>query len=484
MLDSQKKKIALSGLFGLLAIVLLTTLFIINGKKGEESGENQKSDDLTQILERGVLRATTNFNSTNYFVYRGEPMGFHLELLKLFANHLGVELQVYASNDLEDNFNCLLEDQQCDLIAMDLTVTRSRNNKIKYTEPVNQTRQVLVQRKPANWYSMRTSEMEDHLLRNQLDLAGKTVYVQKNSAFVTRLQNLMEEIGDTIYIVEADGLEMEQLIEKVAKGEIDYTVSDEHVALVNQSYYPNLDVQTPLSFPQNLAWAVRGDTPELLEVLNEWLAEFRKSRQYVSVYNKYYRNQKAAFIVKSEFNSINGGGISVFDDYIKTHSTRHNLDWRLVASIIYQESRFNPQAVSWAGAFGLMQLMPGTAERFEVDSTSTPSQNISAGVQYLVYLDRRLKKDIIDDEERLKFVLASYNAGLGHVLDARRLAVKYGKDPDVWKDNVDYFLLNKSQPEYYLDPVVQHGYCRGSEPYHYVYQILERYEHYKNAIKG
>lgn len=484
MLDSQKKKIAISGLFGLLAIVLLTTLFILNGKKGEESGDKTAKNDLSQILERGVLRATTNFNSTNYFVYRGEPMGFHLELLKLFANHIGVELQVYATNDIEDNFNCLLEDQQCDLIAMDLTVTRSRNGKIKYTEPVNQTRQVLVQRKPANWLSMRASEMEDHLLRNQLDLAGKTVYVQKNSAFVTRLHNLMEEIGDTIYIVEADGLEMEQLIEKVAKGEIDYTVSDEHVATVNQSYYANLDVQTPLSFPQNLAWAVREDTPELLEALNEWLSEFRKSRQYVSIYNKYYRNQQAAFIVKSEFNSINGGKISVFDDYIKAHSNRHNLDWRLVASIIYQESRFNPQAVSWAGAFGLMQLMPGTAERFEVDSTSTPSQNIAAGVQYLVYLDRRLKEKIKDDEERLKFVLASYNAGLGHVLDARRLAVKYGKDPNVWKDNVDYFLLNKSQPKYYNDPVVQHGYCRGSEPYNYVYQILERYEHYKNAIKG
>ncbi len=484
MIDSQKKKIAISSLFSLVAIVLLTTFFLTDSQKKEEFEEFDKSADLPQILERGVLRATTNFNSTNYFVYRGEPMGFHLELLKLFANHLGVELQVYATNDIEENFSCLADDKQCDLIAMDLTVTRSRHEGVQFTNAVTQTRQVLVQRKPDKWYSMKSSDIEDQMVRNQLDLAGKTVYVQKNSAFVERLHNLMEEIGDTIYIVETEDLESEQLIEKVSKGEIEYTVSDEHIALVNQKYYSNIDVQTPLSFPQKLAWAVREDAPQLLEELNKWLEDFKQTRQFTSIFNKYYKSDRAAYIVKSDFYSINGGRISVFDDYIKAHAKKHNMDWRLVASIIYQESRFNPEAVSWAGAFGLMQLMPKTAERFEVDSTSSPSQNIAAGIKLLEYLDRRLKDEIEDDEERMKFVLAAYNAGLGHVLDARRLAEKYGKNPNIWKDNVDFFLLNKSRPEFYRDPVVRHGYCRGSEPYRYVYQILERYEHYKNAIKG
>ncbi|NLF43181.1 MAG: transporter substrate-binding domain-containing protein, partial [Bacteroidales bacterium] len=140
MIDSQKKKIAISSLFSLVAIVLLTTFFLTDSQKKEEFEEFDKSADLPQILERGVLRATTNFNSTNYFVYRGEPMGFHLELLKLFANHLGVELQVYATNDIEENFSCLADDKQCDLIAMDLTVTRSRHEGVQFTNAVTQTR--------------------------------------------------------------------------------------------------------------------------------------------------------------------------------------------------------------------------------------------------------------------------------------------------------------------------------------------------------
>jgi len=449
----------------------------------EHSEVGDTAIDLSEIKERGVLRATTNFNSTNYFIYRGQPMGFHLELLKLFANDIGVELEVFVSNDLEENFACLLLNSECDIIAMDLTVTRSRSKFLGFTEPHSQTRQVLVQRLPDNWYSMRSAEIEKHLIRNQLDIAGKTIHVQRNSAFVDRLKHLMEEIGDTIYIVEVDK-EVEALIELVASGDIDYTVSDEHLAKVNENYYANIDVKTPVSFYQNLAWAVRHESDELLEVINEWMADFRNTRQYAEIYNKYFRNPRSAYIAKSPFSTIRGGNVSAYDDYFREYSEKKGWDWRLVASIAYQESRFDPSAVSWAGAFGVMQLMPGTAAQFNVYKDSPVADNIIAGINYLNWLDNTLKRHVKDDEERLKFVLAAYNVGLGHVLDARRLAEKYGKDPNLWKDNVDYFVLNKSDPKYYRDPVVQFGYARGREPYHYVYEILERYEHYKNVIDG
>ncbi|MFW5708359.1 MAG: transglycosylase SLT domain-containing protein [Bacteroidota bacterium] len=445
--------------------------------------ETVNKNDLPAILERGVLKATTDYNSTNYFVYRGQPMGFHLELLRLFSQHIGVELEIFVTNDLSENFSCLLTEGECNIIAMDLTVTRSRRERLAFTEPHSQTRQVLIQRRPENWYHMRSSEIEDYLVRSQLDLAGKTIHVHRNSSHLVRLANLMEEIGDTIYIIETDH-EPETLIEKVANGEIDYTVSDEHVAQVNQTYYANIDVQTPLSFPQNLSWAVRHDTPLLKAAIDEWMEDFRKSRQYANLYARYFQNPRSSLMARSPYHSLGGGRISVYDDYFKRFAEIVGWDWRLIASMAFQESRFNHEAVSWAGAFGIMQLMPNTAAMYNVSQTSAPVENIMAGIKYLDWINGRLKDVITDEQERVKFVLASYNVGLGHVMDARRLAEKYGKDPNIWKDNVDYFILNKSKPKYYLDPVVRHGYARGAEPFHYVTEILERYEHYLNAVEG
>lgn len=465
-------------------LLLASGVFVVRGLKNSNkflAAEKVHPYDLPHILERGVLRATTNFNSTNYFVYRGEPMGFHLELLRLFAAHIGVELEIYATNNLEDNLQCLLAENECDVVALDLAVTTSRSRLIDFTVPHSQSRQVLVQRKPANWLSMRSAEIEDRLIRNPLDLAGRIVHVQRNSAYVERLNNLSNEIGSKIQIVEVDK-GVEQLIEMVANGEIEFTVSDEQLGRINQNYFNSIDARTAVSFPQNLSWAVRKDTPLLREAINQWMSEFKATGQFAGIYNKYYNNPRSVYIARSTFNSLGGGNISVFDNYFKQYAGIVGWDWRLIASIAFQESRFNHDAVSWAGAFGIMQLMPSTAETFNIDSTSSVPEHIHAGVRYLRWLDQILREHIKDDNERIKFVLASYNVGIGHVLDARRLAVKYERNPDVWKDNVAYFVLNKSKPKYYMDEVVRFGYARGEEPFHFVSQILERFEHYKNTV--
>jgi membrane-bound lytic murein transglycosylase F len=215
-------------------------------------------------------------------------------------------------------------------------------------------------------------------------------------------------------------------------------------------------------------------------VLNAWLEEFKKQKQYTYLYNKYFKNPKSARIYESEFYSRNSGKISVYDEVIKKYSQNIGWDWRLIASLIYQESKFHPEVRSWAGAYGLMQLMPETAAQFGVDSLAGPEQQIEAGIRFLKYIDKQLEEVIEDPEERVKFILASYNVGIGHVLDARRLADKYGKDSNKWFANVDTFLLQKSEPKFYRDPVVYYGYCRGTEPVNFVSEILQRYDHYKN----
>ena len=145
---------------------------------------------------------------------------------------------------------------------------------------------------------------------------------------------------------------------------------------------------------------------------------------------------------------------------------------------MFQESRFEPNARSWAGAMGLLQLMPATAREVDVSDPYDPDQNVAGAVRYLEWLRETYWQERIPDEkERLKFILASYNAGSGHVMDAQRLTEKYGGDPTVWAD-VAYWLLQKSNEEYYNDPVVKYGYARGLEPVTYVSRILERFDHY------
>jgi membrane-bound lytic murein transglycosylase F len=440
------------------------------------------SSDLNDIRESGTLKVVTDYNSVNYFIYKGQPMGYQLEMLQEFCNFLSLKLEVVVCNDMSKNFRDL-ETNQVDLIATNLAVTAERMEKYSLTEPHCYTKQVLVQRKYNTTELNKTNKEFNELIRNQLELAGKTIYIQKHSSYAERLKNLSKEIGDSINIIEIPDYEAEQLIGLVAAGEIEYTVCDENLAKVNKNFYPNIDIETAISFPQKISWAVRQSSPQLLEQVNAWLVTFKKSTRYEKIYQKYYNNNRSVHFAESGFSAIKDGRVSIYDELIKAESELMDLDWRLVASLIYQESRFLPDAESWAGAQGLMQLMPQTAERFGVKDVNSPSENIKGGLKLLKWLDQRLEQRVKDPKERVKFVLAAYNVGIGHVLDAMSLAEKNGKIPDVWEDNVDYYLLNKSNPAYYNDPVVKHGYCRGEEPYDYVIEVLERYAHYKRALR-
>jgi membrane-bound lytic murein transglycosylase F len=439
--------------------------------------------DLEQIRKRGKLVALTGYSYTGYFIYKGTPMGYEYELLQMLAKHLDVKLEIVLVKNFDDMFD-MLENGEGDIIAHNLTVNKIREEKVAFTIHHNTTRQVLVQKKPANHKKMRHDQLEKALVRDPLDLLGKEVYVRMNSPHHLRLLNLNDEIGGDIKIVEMPAdVEVEDLILQVAEGKIPFTIADENIALVNQSYYPELDVGTPVSFQQRLAWAMRKDSPDLLKEVNQWILEMKKDPVYNVIYNKYYKSKKGVDSkVKCSRDMTCGKMISPYDSLIIEHATAIGWDWRLLASLIYQESRFSPVAKSWAGASGLMQLMPATAREFGTENTEDPVENIAAGCRYLKWLENYWKDKIADEDERMKFVMGSYNVGLGHVADAVRLAKKYQKQADKWDDNVAHFLLMKSKPQYHSDPVVRYGYCRGIEPFKYVNEILDRYSHYKTLI--
>lgn len=467
----------------------ITLTFVIllscsNNSRNSSTAIITEKSGLNAILERGKLIAVTDLGSTSYFIYRGEPMGYQYELLQSFAMHLGVELEIHVESDPEISIQ-KLNAGQYDLVAKSLFVTHDRKDKVAFSDPMMETRQVLVQRKPANWRQMRTWEsVEKELIRSPIDLDGKTIYLQRNTAFYDRLVNLQKEIGIHINVIEVADKDTEDLVAMVARGEIDYTMSNENLAMVSSKYYPDLDVQTPLGLSQNTGWAVRRVNSDLLDTLNAWWADFANSAHASLLFERYFNNPRGLHAGQLEFHSRKGGRISHYDDVIRKHSKLIGWDWRLLAALIYQESRFSHELTSHAGAFGIMQIMPATALELGIDSASTAIEQIAAGVKYLRWLDKQFLTDISDPVERQKFVLAAYNAGIAHVFDARRLALKNNKNPNVWEDNVDYYLRNKSKPEYYLDDVVQYGYCRGEESYNYVTEILNRYGHYRTAIRN
>jgi len=437
--------------------------------------------DLDAILAEGKIRAVTNVNQTSYFIYKGEPMGFHFELLKKFADHQDLELEIITSNDIDEALE-YLQTGAADLVAIGLSVSADRKEMMRFTDPLIQATQVLVQRRPAGWNRMTTDEIAEKLVRNQLDLAEKTVYVQKGSSYAQRLYNLERESGMDIGVIEVP-YDAEELARQVARGEIEYTVCDDYMANIICSLYPELDLSTPVSFPLNISWSVRKDgTDGLVNELNRWIAGFKTTREYARLERKYFSGSRPASIAGSEYFATNGGGkVSPFDDIIKKCSETIGWDWRLVAALIYQESRFNPSVISPRGAYGLMQVMPATGEHFGLDVTHSVENNIRAGISYIRMLDDLFANWVSDPDERVKFILASYNAGHGHVIDAIKLAEKNGLDAGKWEDNVSLFLERKSDPVFYDDPVVRNGRLKqGVQVNAYVADILKRYEHYRN----
>ncbi len=434
--------------------------------------------DLEEIKERGYLNALVDNNSVSYFIFRGEPMGYEYELLHQFAEDIGVEMRIKIISGVEESID-LLNKGEGDVIAFPLTITEERSNYVTFSKPLFSTAQVLVQRKPdASDSSARK------LIRLHADLIGKEIHVMKGSSFKDRLLRLSEEVGGEIRIVEdSAGAETESLIRQVAMGEIPYTVTDQTFAMVNASLYPDLDISTVISLPQEIGWATRKNSPKLNAAINTWLEEARKTRKFQYIYDKYFKSPRTAVIrMSSDYSSLSGGKLSVFDETIRKEAEAMGWDWRLVASIVYQESGFNPNVRSWAGAVGLMQLMPAASKQFKLVNAYDPVENIRAGMRVLQYLDGLWAKTIDDRDERLKFVLASYNVGVSHVIDARNLAKKYGKDPTKWDDNVETYLLLKTKPQYYRDPVASAGYCRCYGPVNYVKEVLGRFESYKLHI--
>ncbi|QSS97100.1 transglycosylase SLT domain-containing protein [Psychroflexus sp. ALD_RP9] len=470
-------------------LIIIFCVSLISCQNSTKSSNNKQTKQKTivkksleEIKKDGKLKAITTYSGTTYFLYKGKPMGFEYELLERLAKHLELELEMVIAKD-EDSLIDMLNEGKGDLIAYGYTITEDRKKKVSFTKPLYTSHQVLIQRKPDYWRQMKIHEINEYLVKDPIELLGDSVSVKLNSSYAKRIKNLSDELGGQIFIDPIPGeTSTDSIIKMLVDKKIDYTIADQNIAFINASYYPILDISTKVSFAQRIAWATRPNNPELLAEINNWITNIKKTVDYHVIYNKYYKNKRLyKRRVVSDFYSLNEGKISPYDDLIKTQAQKLGIDWRLLTSLMYQESRFKPNEESWVGAQGLMQLMPATGRELGVKQPFNPKDNIQGGTKYLAQLLEEFE-DVPDSLQRIKFALASYNSGLYHVKDAQRLAEIENQNPKMWDNNVEESMLKLSSPKYYNKKGIKYGYVRGREPYNYVKEIMARYDHYKRFI--
>ncbi len=419
-----------------------------------------------------TLRVATLYSPTSYFIYKEEPMGVDYSMVKRLTEDKGIALDLIVAPGMQRMIE-MLDSGMVDLIVYPIPVTDEFNKRVISCGPVTETHQVLVQPRRAGV----------SLIDDVTQLPTHDVFVEKESRYYYRMHNLNEELGGGIRIhpIDNDTLIAEDLIEMVSNGTIPLTVIDSDIAQLNRTYYPNLDVSLVLSFPQRSAWGVSPGNQWLADSINAWISDEKPRNTRRQLLRRYFQLSKNA--PANNHIDFSKGHISPFDKIFKEYARSINYDWRLLAAQGYVESQFDTTRTSWAGAKGIMQIMPSTARAYgAADDFTSIESSIRTSTLILKDLNKSLSKLVPDPEERLKFLLAAYNAGLAHIYDAIALARKLGYNPEVWDGNVAECLLLKSKPEYYNDPVCKWGYFRGRQTTAYVNQVMSFYTRAKQYI--
>ena len=440
---------------------------------------NSKSDRYHHGNDLDTLKVVTLYGPTSYFNYRGEPMGIDYDNARKFAEDEGLVMEITTVNNIPDLID-KLKSGEAHLAAYPLPAIAEYKEEVLHCGPVEISNQVLVQKKGKN-------EIHD-----VTELIGKEIYVEKDSKYHYRLLNLNDELGGGIKIIpfESDTIESEDLLRLVNNEVWQYTVIDSQLASLYKGSFPQLDTSLKISSDQAASWAVGLGLDSLAAKIDRWENRTHSSEFIKDIYKRYYDNNlneiyDANLDYFKKMNLSKGKPVSAYDPLFKKYADRSGYDWKLLAAIAFCESRFNPSVASRFGAFGLMQVMPNTAEAVGVEpgSLGNPDSNVLAATRIISKLDKALSDKIEDPEERMKFVVASYNSGLGHIYDSIALAQKHGLDPQKWTGNVSISALMKSRPEYYNDPVVKHGYFRGRETVDFVDHVIGIYNYLQSVLQ-
>jgi membrane-bound lytic murein transglycosylase F len=431
--------------------------------------------DFDAIKERGVIRLITRYSSVSYFLHHGLERGFEFEFFSEFAKAHDLRVEVVIPSQNEDPID-LLNRGAGDVIAQNYTITPQRARYIEFSEPYNLVNQVVVL--PTNM---------EGLVPVIDSLAGLTLTVRRGSSYFNVLRDLRARGLEITIQTVPENWDTEALIMAVANGEIEATVADDNLFAASTMYINGVIAGPSLSNRDLVSWGLRRNAPHLKNEVDEFLAshfrlqevtgEPRRSALLNILRQRYFEDERMVQRFRTPVPVTEYSGLlSPYDGLIQPIAHELGVDWKLIVAIMAQESRFNPNAISWAGAVGLMQVIPRFTLLTEEELLDEET-NVREGIRILKeHLDHYAYLDTLN---QVSLALATYNAGLGHVADARRIAIDRNRDPNVW-ENVEHGLMMLMNPQHYMN--ARHGFARGIETSNYVRDVMNRYRMYQTIV--
>lgn len=430
------------------------------------------------IKNSGTLRMITRYSSNTYFLHQGIEWGFEYELINEFAKENDLALDIIVVGPDENPYD-MLNSGEGDIIAANYTITPEREKYVDFTRAYNIVDQLIIY---SDVVENPPETLQEHAKREI------PITVRRNSSYYFRLRELQKEMDGLQINMVTNDKDTESLLFDVSNGTYQATVADDNIFQASSKYMSGFTQGPTISERDTIAWAIRENAPELKTQLNRFLYKhFRfggsdgsvKRSTFLNILRKRYFEEgpQIAEYYNPKSKIEESGNISPYDDLIKSLADSAGLDWLMITSMVAQETKFNPNSESWAGAIGLMQVMPRFSEVKNQEQLYDEEINLREGIRII---SEHLKHySYMDSTNQWSFALATYNAGPGHVADARRLAIDHNKNPNEW-ENASDALLKLMQRKFYKD--ARYGFCRGIETVRYVREVMNRYKTYESIL--
>ena len=437
-----------------------TMLVLLMLAMGLMLSRSRAPTDLETVQARGYLNMVTRYGPSTYYVDAQGENGLEYLMAKAFADELGVELRVTVSESLGGLIS-RVNTTRADFAAANLNITKNRAAVVAFSKPYGEITASLLYRS-----GNRKPKSFDDVASDNFLIIADSIHSQMMSEAKLDFPHLSWR--------EEANIEAQELMNKLNEGEIDYTVVDTHNYYMNRSIFPKVRAAFKIAEPLPMAWAFdKNSDGTLIKAANSFIDRWIESDTYNAIREAIYdRNERFSVATSQRFTRLVEQRLPEFQPMFEAAGEKYGIDWRMIAAIAYQESHWNPNAVSPTGVRGLMMLTRSTAEEMGVDDRLDPAQSLDGGVRYLLKSRDKLP-DRIEEPDRTFFTLAAYNIGFGHLEDARILTERAGKNPDHWHDVKEHLpLLAKKQ--YYS--TVKRGYARGWEPVTYVENIRHYFD--------
>lgn len=437
-----------------LAVVVATIIFVFNylPKLGSSSL-------LEQIKSNGQLVVVTRNSPTTYYEDVDGPAGLEYEMVKMFADELGVELTLLVPDSLGDLLE-QLKNNTVHIAAAGLTITKEREKMFQFGPAYQEITEQLV-------YNIANRRPKD------LSKLDGSLEVVANSSHEETLRNLKESVTDLNWKSNSE-VETEELLQMVSDNIIEYTIADSNDLSLNQRFLINLRAAFDLGAPRSLAWAMpETDDKSLIREVQKFFRKIKKNGELTRLIERNYGHvEDFDYVGTKIFRRHIETRLPAFQAFFEEAAAEHGVDWRLIAAMGYQESHWDPDAVSPTGVRGIMMLTLKTAKDMNIKNRLDPESSIIGGAKYYKQTLDRIDPDIIAPD-RVWMAMAAYNVGFYHLQDARLITKKLNKDPNRWIDVRESLPLLAKRKWY---KQTRYGYARGWEPVRYVENIRSYYD--------